>query len=72
MKLLEKLIFECRIRGFNCSITYQHINSYSVEIYKGKGMPYTERFYSDEHRSTKKAIKKGLKYIITKPSIKVL
>ena len=35
MKIETQLFDECKSRNFNCSLTYQQINDFSVEIYKG-------------------------------------
>ena len=62
-KKLEKLMAECKSRTVNCSITYQKINEFSVEIYTGYKKCYVKYFYSDGHLTAKAAIRKGLKYI---------
>ena len=66
MKKAKKLIEECKSRSLNCSITYQHINDYSVEIYRGYESSYQKVFYTDGHLKSKKAIKSGLKYLTKK------
>ncbi len=63
MSKLNKLMNECRSRNYNCSITLQRINLYSVEIYRGYQTTYQQAFYSDGHATSKQAIKKGLKFI---------
>lgn len=63
----DNLFSECWSRNYNCSITYQQINDYSVEIYQGyrKGS-YKLIYYTDGHLTRKKAIKKALKFIKNK------
>jgi len=54
---------ECISRNLHCSITYQKINDYSVEIYRGYKTRYEKVFYTDGHIKPKKAIKKALKFL---------
>lgn len=67
MKLEKQLFKECKSCDFNCSITYQITNDYSIEIYKGYKEDYKEDykkvFYTDGHTKRKKAIKKALKFL---------
>ncbi len=63
MKLETQLFEECISRVYNCSITYQKINDYSIEIYRGYKMNYTKIYYSDGDFDKEKAIKKALKYL---------
>jgi hypothetical protein len=45
MKIETQLFDECKSRDFNCSLTYQRINDFSVEIYKGYKDAYQQVFY---------------------------
>ncbi len=63
MRIETKLFEECKCRAMNCSITYQRINDYSVEIYRGYKSSYVKIFYTDGHIDKKKAIKKALKFL---------
>ena len=63
MKLETQLFNECKSRSLNCSLTYQHINDYSVEIYQGYKTTYNKIFYTDGHIDKSIAIKKALKYL---------
>lgn len=54
---------ECKARNLNCSITYQRMTDYSVEVYTGYGKSYKKVFYTDGHIKPKKAIKKGLLFL---------
>lgn len=63
MKIETQLFKECEARAFNCSITYQKINDYSIEIYKGYGESYRKIFYTDGHLKPEKAIRKALKFL---------
>ena len=63
MKKIKELMAECENRNLNCSITYQRINNYSVEIYTGYEKKYKKIYYSDGHLRMKNAIKNGLKYL---------
>ncbi len=66
MSKLDELMYECRSWALNCSVTYQSITDYSVEIYKGYGKRYVKVFYSDGHLTSEEAIKEGLKFINAK------
>jgi hypothetical protein len=63
MKLETQLFEECKNRAMNCSITYQYINGYSIEIYKGYETSYQKIFYTDGHTDPRIAIRKGLKFL---------
>lgn len=63
MKIETQLFEECKNRAMNCSITYQRINDYSVEIYKGYETSYQKIFYTDGHLEPKTAIRKALKFL---------
>lgn len=63
MKKAQKLMNECISRNLHCSITYQKINNYSVEIYRGYKSFYEKIFYTDGHTKSKRAIKKALKFL---------
>jgi len=63
MDKFNQLTDECISRSLNCSITYQRINDFSVEIYKGYGSNYGIVFYTDGHINPKKAIKKALQFL---------
>ena len=65
-----KKIFEiCQDRNWNVSFTWQKINDYSIEIYKGYKTSYELIFYTDGHTDKKQAIKKT-KLFLTKSSKK--
>ena len=54
-----KKIFEiCQDRNLNVSFTWQRINNYSIEIYKGFKSSYEVIFYTDGHSDKKQEIKK--------------
>lgn len=53
----------CKNINHCCSITYQKVNDYSVEIYSGTGIAYSKTFYTDGHIKPSKAIKKALKFL---------
>ena len=54
-----KKIFEiCQDRNWNVSLTWQKINDYSIEIYKGYKTSYELIFYTDGHTDKNEAIKK--------------
>ena len=61
---MKELFNECISRDYNCSITYQRINDYSVEIYTGYKSTYKLIFYSDGHLTHKKAVNEGLKFLL--------
>jgi len=63
MKLETQLFEECRNRNYNCSITYQRITSYSIEIYSGYQNNYEQHFYIDGYAELKSAIIKALKFL---------
>jgi hypothetical protein len=63
MKLETQLFEKCKDMNYNCSITYQRINDYSVEIYTGYKSNYQLIFYSDGHSSSTDATKKGIKFL---------
>lgn len=63
MSKAEKLLIECKSRNLHCSITYQKINDYSVEIYTGYMSTYQKHYYTDGHIRLKKAIKSARKYL---------
>lgn len=65
MKLETQLFNACIARNYNCSITYQRINDYSVEIYTGYVSTYKKIFFTDGHLKKEEAIKKALKFIKT-------
>lgn len=64
MSKAKKLMIECKQYCLNCSITYQRVNDFSVEIYR-KYDPQKEPplFYSDGHLSMKEAAKQGHKWL---------
>ena len=65
-----KKIFEiCQDRNLNVSFTWQRINDYSIEIYKGYKSSYELIFYTDGHTDKKQAIKKALRFLNEKYSI---
>ena len=63
MKIETQLFDECKKRSLNCSLTYQRINDYSVEIYTGYKDSYQKVFYTDGHLDKIVAIKSALNYI---------
>jgi len=63
MKKAKQLMEECVSRNYHCSITWQRMTDYSVEIYRGYVTNYKEIFYTDSNVSAKKAIKKALKFL---------
>lgn len=63
MKLETQLFQECKSRDYNCSITYQKINNFSVEIYTGYKSSYKLIFYTDGHTESKFAIRKTLNFL---------
>jgi hypothetical protein len=63
MKLETQLFNECISRSYHCSITYQRINDYSVEIYKGYLVNYDKIFYVDGHIKKETAIRAALKFL---------
>lgn len=62
-KLEDQLFDECKHRGYSCSITYQRINDFSVEIYKGHELSYQSIFFSDGHLDSKRSIRKALRFL---------
>ena len=48
---LEDIFAACKEYNIHCSISYQRINDYSVELYKGYKSDYKKLFYSDGHSS---------------------
>lgn len=72
MNKTKKLMIECELRNLHCSITYQKINDYSIEIYTGYKKSYHQIFYTDGHIKLKAAVKQALKYLGVKSSKKVL
>ena len=63
MKEINLLYHRCRQCGYNCSITFQRINEFSVEIYKGYKVNYEKIYYSDGHITAHGAAKKALKFL---------
>lgn len=63
MKKAQILMDECKSRALHCSITYQSITDYSIEIYRGYKTNYEKLFYTDGHIKPKKAIKEALKFL---------
>ena len=64
-----KKIFEiCQNNNLNVSVTWQRINDYSIEIYKGYKSSYEVIFYTDGHTDKKQAIKKALRFLNEKYS----
>jgi hypothetical protein len=63
MKIETQLFAECKSRALNCSLTYQSINDYSIEIYRGYKSNYQKVFFTDGHIDKSKAIRKALKYL---------
>lgn len=60
---IEDLMIECQSMTMNCSVTYQAINDYSVEIYRGYVKNYEKLFHSDGHSDLKEAINSGLEFM---------
>lgn len=63
MKLETQLFNECKARALNCSLTYQSITDYSVEIYTGYKTSYKKAFYTDGNIDKTVAVKKALKFL---------
>ena len=59
----KELFIDCELCDLHCSITWQIITGYSVEIYRGYVVDYEQLFISDGHLTHKKAVKAGLKYL---------
>jgi hypothetical protein len=64
MNKLDELIDLCKDRNINCSVTYQKINDYSVEIYVGYQSNYKLMHYSDGHLYSDDAINSGIAFLI--------
>lgn len=59
-----KELFEiCQDRNWNVSLTWQKINDYSIEIYKGYKSSYELIFYTDGHTDKNEAIKKAKSFL---------
>lgn len=58
--LIKELFDECKSLNYNCSLTYQKINDFSVEIYQGYQIDYTQIFYTDGHLPSDEAIQEAL------------
>lgn len=58
--LIKELFDECKSRNYNCSLTYQKINDFSVEIYQGYKLDYNQIFYTDGHLTYDEAIQEAL------------
>ena len=59
-----KKIFEIsQDRNWNVSFTWQNINDYSIEIYKGYKSSYELIFYTDGNTDKKQAIKKAKSFL---------
>lgn len=65
MKKLQKLMDHCVAHDLNCALTWQKINGYSIEIYRGYGNngSYKKFFYTDGHSKPNKAIKEAFKFL---------
>ena len=64
-----KKVFEmCQNNNVNVSFTWQRINDYSIEIYKGYKLSYELIFYTDGNTDKKQAIKKALRFLNEKYS----
>lgn len=61
-KLEDQLFDECKQRACSCSITYQSINDFSVEIYRNE-FTYQSIYFTDGHLDSKRAIRKALKFL---------
>ena len=66
---MKKLFEMCQNNNVNVSFTWQRINYYSIEIYKGYKASYELIFYTDGHTDKKQAIKKALRFLNEKYSI---
>lgn len=60
-KLLEELDTLCTDRLLHYSFTWQRINDYSVEIYRGYRTNYKKVVFTDGHTKPKKALKSAIK-----------
>lgn len=63
MKIESQLFEECKSKALHCSITYQSISDYSVEIYRGYKTNYKKVFYTDGHTDREKAIRAALNFL---------
>ncbi len=70
MSKTKQLFTECKNHHLKCSVSYQPINDYSIEIYTTYNRDAPPVFYTDGHISLKKAVKKALKFIEKKIDIK--
>ena len=59
----QKLLDLCHSRNLHCSISWQRVTGYSVEIYTGYKSDYSNLFFTDGHTKPKKAVKEALKFI---------
>lgn len=57
------LIDECISKALSCSVTYQHINDYSIEIYSGYGKKYKKYYYSDGHLEMEDAFAGAMEFL---------
>lgn len=55
---MKKLFEMCQNNNVNVSFTWQRINDYSIEIYKGYKSSYELIFYTDGHTDKNKQLKK--------------
>lgn len=62
VKMLLELDDFCRNRDWNFSVTWQKVNNYSVEIYRGNGITYQKIIYM-ESLTLKKVLKKAMNFI---------
>lgn len=63
MEKLEQLYSVCKDRIYNCSVTYQRINDYSVEIYTGHETNYKNIYYTNGHSCITDAIDVALNFL---------
>lgn len=63
MKKINALMLECQNRNFHCSISWQRITDFSIEIYTGYESKYRKIFYTDGHIKLKHAVKEANKFM---------
>ena len=63
MSKIKKLILECKDLNLHCSVTYQKITDFSVEIYKGYEKKYEKVYYTDGHSKINDAVKKAQRFL---------
>lgn len=59
----KELLNICEGRNLHCSITWQRITDYSIEIYTGYKKTYSCFHYSDGHIKVEEAIESGINWL---------